>query len=81
MFSAKRGYANAASAANCSQNRNGQFRPLSKQQVRQLEKESRIEHVWSSNAIEGNHLDRFETASILNTGVTVHGASVKDIKH
>ncbi|WP_282804055.1 Fic family protein [Secundilactobacillus kimchicus] len=44
-----------------------QFRPL------------RIEHVWSSNAIEGNRLDRFETASILNTGVTVHGASVTDI--
>ena len=55
------------------------FRPLSQQQVRQLEKETRIEHVWSSNAIEGNRLDRFETASILNTGVTVHGASVKDI--
>ncbi|WP_279403623.1 hypothetical protein [Secundilactobacillus kimchicus] len=55
------------------------FRPLSQQQVRQLEKETRIEHVWSSNAIEGNRLDQFEAASILNTGVTVHGASVKDI--
>ncbi|WP_282802515.1 hypothetical protein [Secundilactobacillus kimchicus] len=56
-----------------------QFRPLSKHQVQELEKDTRIEHVWSSNAIEGNRLDRFETASILNTGVTVHGASVKDI--
>ncbi|MGP4116167.1 Fic family protein [Levilactobacillus zymae] len=56
-----------------------QYRPLSKIQVRQLEKNTRIEHVWSSNAIEGNHLDRYETASIIDSGVTIHGASVKDI--
>lgn len=55
------------------------FRPLSKEQVKELERNTRIEHVWSSNAIEGNHLDKYETASILNTGMTIHGASIKDI--
>lgn len=43
-----------------------------------LDKEVRIEHVWSSNAIEGSTLSRYETASILNTGMTVHGASLRD---
>lgn len=43
-----------------------QYRSLSKKQVEQLEANVRIEHVWSSNAIAG-----YETASILNTGMTV----------
>lgn len=54
------------------------YRPLSKKQVALLDKNVRIEHVWSSNAIEGSSLNRYETASILNTGMTVHGASLKD---
>lgn len=54
------------------------YRPLSKKQVALLDKNVRIEHVWSSNAIEGSSLSRYETASILNTGMTVHGASLKD---
>lgn len=55
-----------------------QYRPLSKKQVEQLDANVRIEHVWSSNAIEGSTLNRYETASILNTGMTVHGASLRD---
>lgn len=55
------------------------FRPLSAQQVKELDQRVRIEHVWSSNAIEGNTLTRYETASILNTGMTVHGVPVKDV--
>ncbi|MFC6170636.1 Fic family protein [Loigolactobacillus jiayinensis] len=55
------------------------YRPLSKAQVIQLEKNIRIEHVWSSSTIEGNQLNQFETASILNKGLTIHGAAVKDI--
>ncbi|ERL64405.1 Fic family protein [Schleiferilactobacillus shenzhenensis] len=54
------------------------YRPLTPTQVKMLEKNIRIEHVWTSNAIEGSHLDRYETASILDAGVTVNGASVKD---
>lgn len=54
------------------------YRPLSKKQVALLDNNVRIEHVWSSNAIEGSSLNRYETASILNTGMTVHGASLKD---
>lgn len=49
-----------------------------KKQVEQLDANIRIEHVWSSNAIEGSTLNRYETASILNTGMTVHGASLRD---
>ncbi|NLR10650.1 MULTISPECIES: Fic family protein [Lactobacillaceae] len=55
------------------------FRPLSAQQAKELDQRVRIEHVWSSNAIEGNTLTRYETASILNTGMTVHGVPVKDV--
>lgn len=56
-----------------------QFRPLSAEQVKELDQRVRIEHVWSSNAIEGNTLTRYETASILNTGMTIHGVPVKDV--
>lgn len=55
------------------------YRPLDKEQVRALEQDTRIEHVWSSNAIEGSTLNKYETASILNKGMTVHGESVKDV--
>lgn len=55
------------------------FRPLSKAQTEQLEKNIRLEHVWSSNAIEGSTLNRYETASILDTGMTVHQVPLKDV--
>lgn len=54
------------------------YRPLSEAQVAQLEKNIRIEHVWSSNAIEGSSLNKFETASIIDTGMTIHGVPLKD---
>jgi Fic family protein len=55
------------------------LRPLSVEQVKEIRQRVRIEHVWSSNAIEGNTLTRYETASILNTGMTIHGVPVKDV--
>jgi len=55
------------------------YRPLSEAAVAQLEKNIRIEHVWSSNAIEGNTLNRYETASILDTGMTIHNVPIKDV--
>jgi len=55
------------------------LRPLSSEQAKELDQQVRIEHVWSSNAIEGNTLSLYETASILNTGMTTHGVPVKDI--
>lgn len=48
-------------------------------QYRPLDKDTRIEHVWSSNAIEGSTLNKYETASILTSGMTVHGELVKDV--
>lgn len=56
-----------------------QYRPLSQIQVEQLEAQIRYEHVWSSNAIEGNTLSKYETTSILQTGLTVHGKPIKDV--
>jgi len=55
------------------------LRPLSSEQVKTLDQQVRIEHVWSSNAIEGNTLTLYETASILNTGMTTRGVPVKYI--
>lgn len=55
------------------------YRPLDREQVKALEQDTRIEHVWSSNAIEGSSLSKYETASILNKGMTVHGEAVKDV--
>lgn len=55
-----------------------EYRPLSRKQVEALNQDIRIEHVWSSNAIEGSTLSRFETAAILDTGMTVHGISLQD---
>lgn len=55
------------------------YRPLSKQQAELLEQDIKIEHVWSSNAIEGSSLSRYETASIIDTGMTVHQVPIKDV--
>lgn len=42
------------------------YRPLPKEMVEQLDKQVKIKHVWSSNAIEGSTLTRYETASIID---------------
>lgn len=60
-------------------NQMNSYRPLDSDQVKALEQDTRIEHVWSSNAIEGSTLNKYETASILNKGMTVHGEPVKDV--
>jgi Fic family protein len=54
------------------------FRPLSKTEVERLEHQKKIEHIWSSNAIEGNTLTEFETASIMETGLTISGKPIKE---
>lgn len=55
-----------------------EYRPLSRKLLEALNQDIRIEHVWSSNAIEGSTLNRYETAAILNTGMTVRGTSLQD---
>lgn len=55
------------------------LQPLSKKQVEILEAQTRYEHVWSSNAIEGNTLKKYETTSILQTGLTSQGTPIKDV--
>lgn len=56
-----------------------QFPPLTKGQVEAIEREKKIEHVWSSNALEDGTLDKYETAAILETGATIHATPVKEI--
>lgn len=55
------------------------YRSLDKQQSDLLNQDIRIEHIWSSNAIEGSKLGRFETEEIINRGVTSGGESIGDI--
>lgn len=50
---------------------------LTEDKAKRLAKEAKLEHVWSSNALEGNSLTLEETSSIINDGITV-GKSVKE---
>ena len=54
------------------------YRPLSKEQVDLLNQDIRLEHVWTSNALEGSTLTRYETDSIINAGITIHGKSLTE---
>ncbi|MDR0898829.1 MAG: Fic family protein, partial [Lactobacillaceae bacterium] len=54
------------------------FRPLSKLEVDELNRQLKFDHIWSSNAIEGNTLTKYETISVLETGLTVDGKPIKD---
>lgn len=53
--------------------------PLSKYEQEQLDADVKIDHVWSSNAIEGSTLTRHETEAILKKGLTIHGKSVTEV--
>lgn len=53
------------------------LKPLTEDKARRLAKKAKLEHVWSSNALEGNSLTLEETSSIINDGITV-GKSVKE---
>ncbi len=54
------------------------FRPLTMDEIKAIEKDKKIDHIWSSNAIEGNSLSKYETAALLETGLTVHGKPFAD---
>ena len=43
-----------------------------------IEKEKKYDHIWSSNAIEGSSLTKYETAELLETGLTIHGKPFAD---
>ena len=47
------------------------LKPLAQGQARRLAKEDKLEHVWSSNALEGNSLTLEGTSMIINDGITV----------
>ena len=50
---------------------------LTEDKARRLARQAKLEHVWSSNALEGNSLTLEETSMIINDGITV-GKSVKE---
>lgn len=53
--------------------------PLPRETAQQQATATRIEHVWSSNAIEGSRLTRAETAEVLESGMTVPRRPIADI--
>lgn len=55
------------------------YRPLDMDQIRALNKDIRVEHIWSSNAIEGSKIDKYETEAIIDKGITIHGESIGDV--
>lgn len=55
------------------------YRPLDVDQIRALNKDIRVEHIWSSNAIEGSKIDKYETEAIIDKGITIHGESIGDV--
>lgn len=55
-----------------------QRRPLSPQEVRELDNYYRIGLTYSSNALEGNSLTLTETKVLLEDGLTVGGKPIKD---
>lgn len=54
------------------------LRPLSDALIRNLDDWFRVELTFTSNAIEGNTLNRNETALVVEKGITVGGKSLKE---
>ena len=61
------------------QNLINERRPFDEQQLPQLKKFYKVESTWSSNAIEGNSISLGEKEMILDSGITVHGHTLKEI--
>ena len=53
-------------------------RPLTPEEVKELDAYFRIETTYSSNALEGNSLDITETKILLEDGITVGGKPIRD---
>lgn len=51
---------------------------LSQTESKRFAHQKKIEHVWSSNALEGNSLTKYETSKIMETGLTIAGKPVKE---
>lgn len=51
---------------------------MSKEEAESIEKDKKYDHIWSSNAIEGSSLSKYETAALLETGLTIHGKPFAD---
>jgi len=54
------------------------YRPLPKEQVANLEEWFKVELTYNSNAIEGNTLDRDETALVVEKGITIEGKTIRE---
>ncbi|MEG0912682.1 MAG: Fic family protein [Oscillospiraceae bacterium] len=54
------------------------YRPLSSEEVRELDNYFRIGSTYSSNALEGNSLSLNETKILIEDGITVGGKPIRD---
>lgn len=55
-----------------------EYRPLSREEVRELDQYFKIGTTYSSNALEGNSLTLTETKILLEDGITIGGKPLKD---
>lgn len=54
------------------------FRPLKKEELKQLKEYYRVGLTYSSNALEGNSLTETETKIVIEDGITIGGKPLKD---
>lgn len=54
------------------------LRPLTKDELNYINTKTRIEHVWSSTALEGNTINEEETAWIIMDGLTVSNHPLRE---
>jgi len=54
------------------------YRPLPPEQVKNIQEWMDLEYTYTSNAIEGNTLNRSETALVLEKGITVRGKTLRE---
>jgi hypothetical protein len=74
----KRMYERTVKAVDALQNEINEYRPLSRNALKQLKEYYRIGLTYSSNALEGNSLTETETKIVLEEGITIGGKPLKD---
>jgi Fic family protein len=74
----KRMYERTVKAVDALQNDINEYRPLSRNALKQLKEYYRIGLTYSSNALEGNSLTETETKIVLEEGITIGGKPLKD---
>lgn len=54
------------------------YKPLAPEELKNIQEWLDVEYTYTSNAIEGNTLNRLETALVIEKGITVEGKSLRE---